>query len=244
MLLSALALIFVFGAGIGATGIGGVGVVPVLIGLSVLPVSGAVPVAQAAFAVTSCVGAVMHRRSLAGLDRKVVALLVWAAAGAVAGALLLPVVAGLWLEVALGLLMIGAGVFELVRALRPGLGQAAASREPDMRLVGSGVGVGSALTGTGGPILFVPTMLLAGVELRRIVALAQLIQAPIAGAATAVHLARGALDLPLAGIVGTALGLGVIAGAMASRRMSVERLRLVLGVALVAGGAAFLATRS
>lgn len=245
MLLLLIALILLFGAGIGATGIGGVGVVPALVGFAGEPVDRAIPVAQAAFVVTGLVGAAMHRREMAGLDREVVRLMMWSAGGAVAGAMLMPLIAGVWLEVALGVLMAAVGVFEIVRRSPRSLPTPGARprANPPFRIVGCGVGLGSALTGTGGPILFVPAMLLAGADVRRTVALAQLIQVPIAGAGTAVHVARGALDLRLTAAVGAALALGVVAGALIARRLSVEGLRIVLAGALVAGGAAFLVYR-
>ncbi len=112
------------------------------------------------------------------------------------------------------------------------------------RLIGGAVGFGSALTGTGGPILLIPVMLLLGAEPRRTVALAQMIQIPVAGSASVVHLSRGAVDLELAAIVGGLMAIGVVAGSLLTRRIATDSLRLLLAIMLIAGGIVFLALRT
>ena len=67
-----------------------------------------------------------------------------------------------------------------------------------MLLIGCGVGLGSALSGTGGPVLLVPVLMFARQPLPAIVINAQAVQLPIALCAGASHALSGALDYRLA----------------------------------------------
>jgi len=243
---AALLLVLLFGFGIGATGIGGVGIVPTLVALGGLTVTGAVAIAHASLVVTGAIGIAMHRRLLVGLERDLWRVALWAALGTVLGAALLPYVAGSWLEIAVGGLMIVSGGIEIRRRFggRLALSTTPAGGTANWRLIGATVGFGSALTGTGGPILLIPVMLLLGAEPRRTVALAQMIQIPVAGSATLVHLSRGAVDLQLAGLVGSLMAIGVVAGSLLTRRIATDSLRLLLAAILIAGGVVFLALRT
>ncbi len=243
---ASLLLVLLFGFGIGATGIGGVGIVPTLVALGGLSVTGAVAIAHASLVVTGCIGIAMHRRLLVGLERDLWRVALWAALGTVLGAVLLPYVAGSWLEIAVGGLMIVSGGIEIRRRFGGSLAPSTtpAGGTANWRLIGGAVGFGSALTGTGGPILLIPVMLLLGAEPRRTVALAQMIQIPVAGSATLVHLSRGAVDLQLAAIVGGLMAIGVVAGSLLTQRIATDSLRLLLATTLIAGGVVFLALRA
>lgn len=234
-------LLVAFGVAVGATGIGGVGVVPALVSLAGMPVETAVPTAQLAFFFAAFVGTFMYRVRIAEAGLEAALLAGAAAAGAAVGALLLPLLAGAALEIALGCLMVAAGGLDVVRA------PPAAARAPGRMgtaVLGFAVGTGSALTGTGGPILLVPVLMLLGTNPRRTVALAQAVQIPIAGAASAVHIARGAVDGATAALVAACLAAGVVAGALGAQALPVRALRHALSAVLVAGGVAFLWVRT
>lgn len=233
--------LFAFGIAIGITGIGGVAVVPLLVALAGWPVDAAVPIAMAAFVATGCVGAVAHRNALPEARHITVALVVFATLGAAVGAFAFPYITGFWIEIALGSLMVLVGSLQLL----PSLSAMTATEESPLSLgfVGFAVGFGSSITGTGGPVLFVPWMLALGVHVRAVVALAQIVQVPIAVAASTVYLARGSLELELAIMVSILLALGAGCGGILSSRLQTVLIRSVVAYALVAGGVVYLLLR-
>ena len=113
---------------------------------------------------------------------------------------------------------------------------------------GALVGFGSALTGTSGPLLFIPSFLLThpATPSRTAVAIAQTIGVPMALAMTAGNVASGQpADLGLSLIVGAATGLFVPLGAVLSKRaefhagkeLSNAIILGVIAVVLIATGA-------
>ncbi len=105
-----------------------------------------------------------------------------------------------------------------------------------MFLIGLGVGLGSALSGTGGPVLLVPALMLARQPLPETVINAQAIQLPIALCAGTSHALLGALNYRLA------LGLGVmllaaslVGGANAQRLPPAALHRLVCTLLILTG---------
>jgi uncharacterized membrane protein YfcA len=101
-----------------------------------------------------------------------------------------------------------------------------------MLAIGVAVGFGSALTGTGGPVLLIPIMLLAGGGVVMTIATSQPIQLPIALAATVAFLAYGELDWDLGLVLGLAQVAGVVVGARLGHRLPAEALRNLVGMAL------------
>lgn len=107
---------------------------------------------------------------------------------------------------------------------------------PALVACGLGVGLGSGLTGVGGPALLVPLLLL--LKLPSAVAIG--ISQPNAIAASASgalgHLLFGRVDLPLAAFLSVAAGAGVVVGAVIHTRFSAEALRRIVGAACIALG--------
>jgi len=113
---------------------------------------------------------------------------------------------------------------------------------------GALVGFGSALTGTSGPLLFIPSFLLThpAAPSRTAVATAQTIGVPMALTMTAGNAVSGQpMDLGLSLIVGAATGLFVPLGAVLSKRaefhagkeLSNATILGVIAVVLIATGA-------
>jgi uncharacterized membrane protein YfcA len=218
---------------IGAVGVGGVLLVPVLVIGGVLGAHEATATSSWAFLFTGVVGTWRYARQ-GGIPWLLVARL---SAGAVPAAL-----AGVWvnhllpgdvLVLALGAVTLFAGVRAL-RAPAPRaqehLGRAAA--------VGTGavVGFGSALTGTGGPVLLVPILLTLGTAPLVAVAASQAIQLPIVGMASAGYLAAGDVHIALGSGLGVGAAIGVFAGEAVARRASPARLRRAVAGACIAAG--------
>lgn len=242
-LLLAGALVLLAGAAIGATAIGGVLVVPALTGVAGLPVGTAIAASSFGFLLTGLLG----WRRLPGTQAAEDGTAWWplhlaALAGAAGGALLVhqvpPGAVRLWVAA----LAAGSGLHTLWLLRRP----PAAARPPlgplALVLVGAAVGCGSALSGTGGPVLLLPVLMLLGLPTLPSVAAAQAVQLPIALAASSAHALAGRLDWGLGLAVGAALLAGAWAGRQAARRLDARRLRLATALALIATGVVYAST--
>lgn len=222
---------------IGATGIGGVLVVPALTRLGDVAAPQAIAASALGFAFPGVAALWLLRRNPAKADGSG-ALVLGALPGAVAGAGLVHLLEPRVLLVLIAALVIFAGLRGLDRE------RTAALPKPQPHpaaLAGLGalVGLGSALTGTGGPVLLIPLLMFWRQPLPRVVAAAQVIQLPVAVASSAVHWFSGALDLRLGCVIGLVLLAGSLAGQQSARRIDTQRLQWLLAVLLLAVGAWF-----
>ncbi len=229
----------VSGTLIGTIGVGGVLLVPALVLFGGLGVEEATPIASMSFFFTGVAGTHAYSRT----DRIPWESVRWLMVGVVPGA-----VAGAASNVALApdvltgviALVLGAAA---VRALVPPRDDTeVAAREPGtgaMLVIGVVVGFGSALTGTGGPVLLIPIMLLIGAGVVVTIAASQPIQIPIAVFATVAFLAYGTLDWELGLVLGLAQVAGVILGARVGHRLPAEALRTLVGAALAGSALVF-----
>lgn len=105
--------------------------------------------------------------------------------------------------------------------------------------IGIVVGFGSALTGTGGPVLLIPIMLLVGGGVVVTIGASQPVQIPIDVFATAAFLAYGVLECDLGLVLGLAQVAGVVIGARVGERLPTAMLRSLAGAALVVSALVF-----
>jgi uncharacterized membrane protein YfcA len=220
---------------IGCAGIGGVIVVPALIYVAGLPAQTAIAAALGAFVVSGLVGAYAYSR--AGSIRWRAAALTWAGAlpGAVAGALLAQKLAAVWLEVAIGILTLGAGLDALTRrTTRTTAGEPLAA--PGLVGLGAGTGLLSALTGTGGPLVLVPALVWLETPLLAAIGLGQAIQLPIATAASLANFAGGTLHVRLSLALAAGIALGTWLGAKAAHSLPAPALRNGVAALLIVVG--------
>jgi len=234
MLASAVAILLA-GWLIGATGIGGVLVVPVLNQLQGTPLPQAIGAASLAFALPGIAAAWRLRKGGMPLPAGTLALIVAALPGAALGALLVHHVSSRWLLAGLAALALASGLWGLRR--KPATHDAAPLPTFAMAALGVGVGLGSALTGTGGPVLLVPLLMLLHQPLRTTVPVAQAIQLPVAICASAGHAWLGALDWRLALVLGVVLLAGALAGQWAAPRTPALALHRLVCTLLVLTGA-------
>jgi len=235
----AAVLVWLAGAAIGATAIGGVLVVPALSGAAGMPVGAAIAASSFGFLLTGLLGWRARPSAPAdGAPPRLWPLHLAALAGAAAGALLVHHVPGGWVRGWVALLALGSGLQALLAGRRGAAGGAARPWPAAAGLVGLGlaVGCGSALSGTGGPVLLLPLLLLLGLPTVPSVAVAQAVQLPIALAASAAHLAAGRLDMRLALGVGLALLVGAWCGRRLAARADPPTLRRATALALIATG--------
>lgn len=103
-------------------------------------------------------------------------------------------------------------------------------------LIGVGVGFGSSLTGTGGPVLLVPLLLMLGFMPLAAVGISQAVQLPIAVFAATGFMIYGQIDLYLGITLGLIQSVGVVFGGKIAHTLPQEKLRGVVAICLIAVG--------
>jgi uncharacterized membrane protein YfcA len=264
MILAAFVLVLAAGIAIGITGVGGVLIVPVLAGAGRFEVGAAVAAASTAFlfpglqawwqtasprrgqaATGSPVvasGAAADGMAAAASPALAIAMPAAAFAGALAGAFASHVVEGAVMRVAIAAVALMSGIHAW--------GDAAPRRwrhgRPEAAIAGTGlaattvigllVGIGSGLTGTGGPVLLLPLLMALRAPMPAAVQTARRIQLPIALAATGIHVIEGRFDPALVLGIGVLLLIGGAIGHRIAARLSVPRLKQTMGVLLCLTG--------
>lgn len=241
MALILLVLAVVVGVLIGTVGVGGVLLAPALVQVGGLTAHEAAATSTWAFLFTGVVGTVAYARARCipwpMLGRLAVGVMPAAFLGARTNALL----SGDVVLALLATLTLLVGV----QQLRPRHERHERHELATAQLVGLGaaVGFGSALTGTGGPVLLVPALLALGIAPLTAVAVSQAVQLPVVGAASVGYVQAGLTDLRLGSLLGLAAGAGVVGAAVCVRRLDAVRLRQIVAVACVSTGV-FLLARS
>ena len=222
---------------IGSVGVGGVLLAPALIYLAGFEPHVAMATSTWGFLFVGTVGTATYARR-GTLD--------WSSAAAVSAGVVPAAVLGAWvngtlsqttLKLVLALLLVGTGLHTL--------SESATGRHSTRRLsakalvaVGVGVGFGSALTGTGGAVLLVPTLLFLGVPALTTVGVSQFTAIPVAVFGTIGFLAYGEIDL-LSGLwLGAVGSIGVLGGARIAHAAPAAVLRRGVAVAMVVAGIA------
>jgi len=226
------------GLAIGATSIGGVLVVPAITAWLGVPLPEAIAASSLAFLVTGLISVLSWRAPHWRLPRADTRLLVGALVGAAAGAALAAAVPGSWLRVWIGGLALLSGLQALRLWQRGTPSDTGALRlKPGLVLpLGLLVGAGSALSGTGGPVMLLPLLLLMRQPMLASVTTAQAIQIPIALSASATHLVAGRIDGWLGAALAGVLLLGALAGRALARRTGQAPLLALTGTVLAATG--------
>jgi len=225
---------------IGMVGIGGVLLTPTIVHLFGRDIHDAVSLSLASFVMAGVVAAANTRQAGASLRAPDWCLLGALVPGALLGALATPFIPAAALSIVISVCVVLAGVSCLAGkkadpTTRKGPGAAA--------LIGLGLGAGmlSVISGTGGPMILVPMLLAAGMEVRRMLAISQVAQLPVAATATLVNGMAGSLDLAAAGLLSASVVTGMLAGLAVSRRLDAGSLRWCVAWCLVFVGAGLLA---
>ena len=233
-----IAAISVAGVLIGITGIGGVLVVPALHDLRGVDFHAAIAVASLAFGVPGALAFWRLRRGAAFLSCGPWLLIVCTVPGALAGGQVVHVVPTTALLASLGLATLVSGLIGLAATRTP---REAAELRPAWACgAGCLVGFGSAVTGTGGPVMLWPVLLAMRTELKGSLLIAQAIQLPIALCTSVVHWRHGGIDWRLAATVGAILLAGVAVGQSAAMRLPASVIRVAVCMLLVATGCFYL----
>jgi len=225
----------VVGALIGCVGIGGVLLVPTLTYLGGVPIHDAIAAAMFSYLFSGGAATWVYARKGSIDWEQSLWLAIGAMPAALAGAFAASYVSARALELLIAALVIFAGL----RALRPAQGGNHMKSLSKGALVGLGafVGFGSAMTGTGGPLLLVPLLVWLHLPILTTIGLSQVIQVPIAALATAGNIAFGVLDVQLGALLAVALLVGAVVGARAAHVVSSAALTRFVGVLMLAVGA-------
>ena len=229
-------LALVSGVLIGCIGIGGVLLVPCLT-LAGIDVHAAIGASMFSYTFSGAIGVALYARhgSIAWGSAA------WLGAGAAPWAFL-----GAMLAAHMGadvlLMLVGATVvfagWRILRRRSSGAERERDALEPMFLAgIGAAVGLGSALTGTGGPVLLVPLLMWWGAPVLASVGLSQAIQVPIALMATLGNVWSGSLELLLAGVLSVGVAIGTVAGARIAHAVPAAYLARMVAIALVVVGA-------
>ena len=227
-------LAVVVGVLIGMVGVGGVLLPPGLVALGDLTANEATATSTWAFVFTGVVGTVAYAWRGVVPWAMLARLTIGVVPAAFLGALVNATLPASVVLLGLAALTLFVGVQQLraraVRQPRYRLGTAA------LIVIGAAVGFGSALTGTGGPVLLVPLLLTLGVAPLRAVAVSQAVQLPVVVAGSIGYLQTGLVDIHLGTVLGCLAAIGVSAGAVVATRIQPEGLRRIVAVACIAAG--------
>jgi uncharacterized membrane protein YfcA len=224
------------GVGVAAVGPGGVLVTAGLLGLTGLSPAQVAGTAMVTNVATGVLGTAVYTRSgqlrEPGARRTAALLCGGAVAGTPLGVWLNGLVSGRVFGVLLGVLVALTAVLVVCRR-GEGAGAAGPGR-PVVLAAGAGVAAAGALFGVGGPVLCVPLLVALGAPVLVALAAAQAQSVVIAGAGTLGYLAAGAVDWPLAALVGVPELAGVVAGWAIARAVPAGALKGALVVCLLA----------
>jgi hypothetical protein len=234
-----LALIGLVG-GVGITAIGPGGVLPTiglfaLTGLSPAEVAGTSIVTHIA---TGVLATAAYTRSGQLREprtrRTAVILAATAAVGTPAGVLVNAVVSKRAFGVVLGVLVAVVAALVLYRERRGPSATRAHPAVPSLAVLGLVVAMARGIVGIGGPMLTVPLLIVLGVPVLESLASAQVQSIVIATVGTLGYLAGGAINWPLAALVGIPELAGVLLGWKVARSLPTLRLKYALIVTLFA----------
>ena len=232
-------ILLVIGVGvgvlIGAIGVGGVLLVPALTYIGGMAIHVAIASSMVAYFFAGAVGAIEFSRlgSIRWTDS------VWLAAGAMPGAFIgaaaTSVVPGFALELLIGLLII-ASALNTLRGKGPLGAEPRTLAKSSLIVIGVVTGIGSSMSGTGGPLVLIPILLWLHVPVLAAVGLSQVIQLPISAFATAGNILYATIDVAVAAALSVLLMIGVWFGARIAHRVSSLALKRFVSLVLLGVG--------
>jgi len=229
----------VIGIAVGAVGIGGVLLVPILTLMLGLDVKRAIAAALLSYLPSCLVAVVLYARRGSIPWREAWLLCAAALPAAYLGARTAHRAPATLLEASIGILLLAGGLYALRKPRRIPAGHIALAPKT-LLLLGGGTGFFSALTGAGGAFMLLPLLLLLETPVLAAIGLGQAIAMPIAGLASVANLYAGLVDLQLAAGLAVTLTLGIAIGTPIAHALPQQQLRRVLGVVVVTAGATML----
>jgi uncharacterized membrane protein YfcA len=220
---------------IGCIGIGGVILVPALVFLAGIPIQVGIPAAMFAYILSGLVATIVFARNRSIRWDMTTWLCLGATPTSFVGAWAVSVVNPRLLEACLGLLTFLSGLNSLrTQTAHDGLDRKISNTA--LLIVGAVTGFLSSISGTGGPLVLVPIVMSMNVPVLVAVGLSQVIQLPVAIAATVGNVLYGQVDLVLGGVLAASLTVGSWYGAKLAHAVPRATLRRVVSIVLVAVG--------
>jgi hypothetical protein len=230
----------IVGVAVGATGIGGVLLVPLLAYVLGIAVPTAIAVALWSYLWSGLVAVWLFARHGSIAWRPALWLSLTAAPAAYLGALAVALVPSRVLEGLIAAILVLAGLNAL-RQPRVSTGATRALGAPALAALGGVTGFAAALTGAGGALILVPLLVALGEPVLLSIGLGQVIQLPIAAVATLANLWQGRIDLLLGSVLALGLSLGIAAGVPLAHKLPQAALRRLVALTMLAAGAAIAA---
>ena len=225
---------------IGATSIGGMLLGPALNIVGDVPIHMALPSCMFAFIFAGVIGGFFFTRGGTTLRRNLAGLMLGSGLGAFAGSFALAYLPSLVVQLILAAVCIASGIRFLLFGTRQSDSESSLQqRKGILFAIGVFTGFGSALTGTGGPMILMPCLLALRVDIKQAVGLAQVVQIPIGILATAGNLLLGTLDFGVALPLTATVVVGASIGAIFAQRISTRVLGQSVAVLLVVAGVAY-----
>jgi uncharacterized protein len=223
------------GTMIGAIGVGGILLAPILNTFFGIDLHTATATSSWSFLFTGVAGTLAYMRR--GVIRK--RPVAWLTLGIIPATLL-----GAWTnsvlpQEALSVVLAGLIIFSGVNSLYKR--NTKESEPTELRnwqwiVIGVMVGFGSSLTGTGGPVLLIPILMFYGTNTLIAVGIGQAIQLPIAIFASIGFTIQGQIDFPLGTMLGIVQAVSVVFGAEIAHKLPATTLKKVVAASLVLVG--------
>lgn len=222
----------VVGTLIGSIGVGGVLMVPVLVYLANIDIHVAIASCMFSYAFNGLAGAWIYARNGTINWRDGLWLCLGAMPGAVLGALLILQISAEWAALIIALFI----VFAAISAQRTPAAQHGAAIDSRTALSGTGLatGIGSALSGSGGPLVLMPILVWLRWPVLAAIGQGQLIQIPISLLASATNWRYGQLSIALGLSIALSVSIGVALGARLAHNLPASQLRSIVVAALLA----------
>ena len=223
---------------IGAVGIGGVLLVPSLSLIADIGVHEAIPACMLSYLATGAVGILVYTRHGSIQWSLVGWLCLGAIPAAYLGSISLAFMSANLVMSIIVVLMVFVGIDVLVKSFRKSEGEKE-QKVPGaitLVLIGGVTGFGSAITGTGGPLIIVPIILYLGLPVLTAVGLSQAIQIPIASFASIGNWSAGTINLELSMTIAAAMIVGSLVGGTAVHRLPKEPIRKFVASLLIIAG--------
>jgi uncharacterized membrane protein YfcA len=230
-----IVIVIVVGILIGGVGIGGVLLVPSLKYFGSVPMHIAIPACMVGYIVTGFIGAFIYAKHGTINWSLAIKICIGALPGAYLGSVILPYVPASVLELAIGILILASGLDTLIRQKKQFEARLPSSNT-ELISIGFITGIGSALSGTGGPLLLIPILLWRKAPVLTAIGLSQAVQIPISLTATAGNFMHSAVDFKLGLVLGLILGIGAIVGAKFAHYLPIDLLKKFVSILLVGVG--------
>lgn len=231
----------VVGLLVGAVGIGGVLIVPILSLLLGREIEIAIASASTSFLFSSSVACLTYHLRGAIAWRAALPLCIGIVPGVLLGVVLGTLLPTQVLGAITGGLLLASGANQLLGATKVRESGGTAPMGFAGAVLGVGVGATSSLTGTGGPVLMTPILLWRRVPVRAVVGISQAISLPVAVMASIGYGVAGRVDFALAAALGVSMALGVPVGAAIAARVPIRTLQRIVSLAVLVSGALLLA---